>query len=252
MGKGFQGAMLRALGAKNHPATVRSVKWVTEHVVRIDFQCDGILHERGEKPSAWIRAWFQDLDGGSKYHQRGYTLIDADPAAGTFGIFFLVHDPVGPASKWAQSASVGDELLMTRLGGDGYDVAPASDAPLGYLLMGDVAAWPAICTVTEQVPAGIPIRIVIEYLNDDDRDLPIPARPDLTVDWVASTPDRRALVTAIGAHDYRGWHTWVTAESKATRLAKKELASSHGQHKSTLHTQAYWMAGRAMGKQIDT
>ncbi|MGB6126235.1 MAG: SIP domain-containing protein [Gordonia sp. (in: high G+C Gram-positive bacteria)] len=251
MGKGLQGAMLRALGAKNHPATVVGVRWVTEHVVRIDFQCDEILHAGGEKPSAWIRAWFPDLDGGPKYHQRGYTLIDADPAAGTFGIFFLVHDPVGPASKWAQSATVGDELLVTRLGGNGYDLATGDEAPLGYLLLGDVAAWPAICTVAENVADGIPVKIVIEYLNDDDRDLAIPHRSGLTVDWVPSTPDRRALAQAIDPHDYRGWHTWVTAESKATRLAKKVLTQHHEQNKRTLHTQAYWMAGRAMGKHVD-
>ncbi|WP_424307271.1 ABC transporter ATP-binding protein/permease [Gordonia sp. (in: high G+C Gram-positive bacteria)] len=252
MGKGFQGAMLRALGARNHPATVTSVGWITDHVVRIDFHCAQILHAAGEKPSAWIRAWFPDVDGGTRFHQRGYTLLDADPAAGTFGICFLVHDPAGPASTWARTATVGDELLMTRLGGDGYDVATGDDAPLGYLLMGDVAAWPAICTVIENVSVDIPIRAVIEYLNDDDRDLPLPDHPRLRVDWVPSTPDRRALADAVGDADYRGWHTWVTAESKTTRLAKGVLTLNHEQNKATLHTQAYWMAGRAMGKQVDT
>ncbi|ALG86700.1 hypothetical protein ACH46_07470 [Gordonia phthalatica] len=241
--------MLRALGAKNHPATVTSIRWITDHMVRIDFQCDGILHQAGEKPSAWIRAWFPDLTHPSKMHQRGYTLLDADPAAGTFGLAFLVHDPAGPASTWARSAEVGDELLMTRLGGDGHDVATAEDSPRGYLLMGDVASWPAFTTLIDAIPVGVPVRVVIEHSNDDDRVLPLPTRDGLVVDWVRSTPDRRALVDAIdAADDYRGWHTWVTAESKATRLAKKRLAQEHAQSKSTMHTQAYWMAGRAMGR----
>ncbi|EGD53439.1 ABC transporter ATP-binding protein/permease [Gordonia neofelifaecis] len=252
MGKGFQGAMLRALGAKNHPATVTGVEWVTEHVVRIDFQCDEILHIGGEKPAAWIRAWFPDVGGGSKFHQRGYTLLDPDPGNGTFGICFLVHEPAGPASMWARTAQVGDELLMTRLGGDGYDVGGDGDAPRGYLLMGDVAAWPAIIRVIDHVADDVPIRVVIEYENDDDRDLPMPDRAGLVVDWVPTRSDRRALTDAIGHDDYRGWHTWVTAESKATRLAKGVLSVNHEQNKATMHTQAYWMAGRAMGKQIDT
>lgn len=252
MGKGFQGAMLRALGAKNKTATVTGVRWITDHVVRIDFQCDDILHAGGEKPSAWVRAWFPDVDAPSKFHQRGYTLLDPDPAAGTFSLCFLVHDPAGPASTWARTAASGDELLMTRLGGDGHDVAPADDSPLGCLLMGDVASWPAFVTLVERVPAGVPIRAVIEYCNDDDRDLPLPDHEGLTVDWVPSTADRRALVNAIGDGDYRGWRTWVTAESKATRLAKGLLALEHEQNKATMHTQAYWMAGRAMGKQVDT
>lgn len=252
MGKGFQGAVLRALGAKNHPATVTGVRWMTEHVVRIEFQCGEILHAGGEKPAAWIRAWFPDVNNAAKFHQRGYTLLDPDPAAGTFAICFLVHDPAGPASTWARNAVVGDELLMTRLGGDGYDIAADGERPRGYLLMGDVAAWPAIVRLIEEIGDDIPIRAVIEHENDDDRDLPLPEHPGLTVDWVPTSPDRRALTEAIGEDDYRGWHTWVTAESKATRLAKGALALNHEQNKATMHTQAYWMAGRAMGKQVDT
>ncbi|MBM7368583.1 ABC transporter ATP-binding protein/permease [Gordonia hydrophobica] len=252
MGKGFQGAMLRALGAKNHAATVTGTRWLTEHMIRLDFHCDEILHEDREKPSAWIRAWFPDIENPAKFHQRAYTLLDADPAAGTFGLAFLVHEPAGPASAWARDAQVGDELLMTRLGGDGHDVAPAEESPLGYLFLGDVASWPAFTTLVDAVPDGVPVRVVIEYTHDDDRDLPLPEHDGLVVDWVPSTPDRRALVNAIGDGDYRGWRTWVTAETKAMRLAKGLLTLEHEQNKVTMHAQAYWMAGRAMGKQVDT
>jgi len=248
MGTGFQGAMLRALGAKNHPATVTGVRWITDHVVRIDFSCTEIMYPAGEKPTAWIRAWFPDADNPSKFHQRGYTFVDPDPAAGTFALCFLVHEPAGPASTWARTASIGDELLMTRLSGDGNDVP---EDPLGYLLLGDVASWPAFVSLVEQIPAGVPIRMVLEYQNDDDLDLPMPAHDGLTIDWVPTSPDRRALVDAIGDDDYRGWATWVTAESTAVRLAKSALARDHGHNKATMHAQAYWAAGRAMGKQAD-
>ncbi|GEE02180.1 iron import ATP-binding/permease protein IrtA [Gordonia spumicola] len=248
MGTGLQGAVLRALGAKNHSATVTAVEWITDHVVRIDFSCDAIMYPAGEKPAAWIRAWFPDPDSPSKFHQRGYTFFDADPAAGTFAICFLVHEPAGPASTWAGSAAVGDELLMTRLGGDGYDM---SDEPLGYLLLGDVASWPAFVSIVQNVPAGVPVRAVIEYGHDDDRGLPLPAHDALTVDWVPMRDDRRALVDAIGDADYRGWAAWVTAETTATRLAKAALVRDHGHNKATMHAQAYWVAGRAMGKQAE-
>ncbi|WP_336820169.1 ATP-binding cassette domain-containing protein [Gordonia sp. MMO-8] len=97
----------------------------------------------------------------------------------------------------------------------------------------------------------MPIRVVLEYQNDDDLDLPMPAHDGLTVDWVPTGPDRRALVDAIGDGDYRGWATWVTAESTAVRLAKSALARDHGHNKATMHAQAYWAAGRAMGRQAD-
>ena len=40
----------------------------------------------------WVRGWFPD---GAKSHQRGYTLINADPQAGTVDVDFAMHDGVG-------------------------------------------------------------------------------------------------------------------------------------------------------------
>ena len=59
----------------------------------------------------WIRVWFAD---GDKRHQRGYTLVDPDPAADTVDIDFALHD--GVASRWAQEAQPGDTIEATVLG----------------------------------------------------------------------------------------------------------------------------------------
>ncbi|MFZ2511625.1 MAG: ATP-binding cassette domain-containing protein [Gordonia sp. (in: high G+C Gram-positive bacteria)] len=251
MGKGFQGAVMRALGAKEHLATVITVEQISSAVIRISFVSDTLLYPDGEKPSAWVRAWFPDVEGGSKQSQRGYTLMDPDPATGCFSVCFLVHEPAGPASSWAQHAQPGDELVVQRMGGDGWELDDPQ--PAGYLVCGDVAAWPGIRSILQGAPVGVPIRAFIEYTHDDDRQLDLPARPeiDLTVTWVPGRTDGRALVDALGDADYRGWKSWVAAESKATRLVKSKLSGEHGHNKGTMHAQAYWIAGRAMGKHAD-
>ncbi|MFT4087613.1 MAG: ATP-binding cassette domain-containing protein [Gordonia sp. (in: high G+C Gram-positive bacteria)] len=249
MGKGFQGALMRAFGAKDHFAKVTAVERISPHMIRVDFTSDGLLYSDGEKPSAWVRCWF-DFGGSGKLYQRGYTLVDPDPATGNFGVDFLVHEPAGPASLWAASAEPGDEIVVQRLGGDGWDVS--GPQPDGYLLVGDMAAWPAFVSILEAIDPGVPARVFLEYTHDDDRDLPLPERDTVEVTWVPSRDDSRALVDAIGDHDYRGWHSFVAAESTATRLVKSVLQNEHGHNKATMHSQAYWIRGRSMGKAIET
>ncbi|MCT6647215.1 siderophore-interacting protein, partial [Enterococcus faecalis] len=71
--------------------------------------------------------------------QRGYTLVNPDPVAGTTDIDFALHD--GLATRWAQDAKPGDTLEVTLLGSSFELPVPA---PAGYVLVGDTASLPAI------------------------------------------------------------------------------------------------------------
>ena len=250
MGKGFQGAMLRAMRVEEHAATVIESEWLTQHVVHITFHSDTLLNSDGELPASWVRVWFPDHEGQGKLHQRCYTLLHADPTTGVFSIAFLIHTPSGPASSWAVRARAGDELTMQRFGGDGF--TPDDQPPRGYLFVGDAASWPAINAIIGTLPtSGTPIQIVMEQFRDDDTQLPFPKRPDVTVRWIPTRHDARALVDALEGHDVHGWRCWVAAESTATRLVKSHLELNFGHNRATLHSQAYWIEGRAMGKQVD-
>ena len=136
MGKGFQGAMLRAMRVEEHTATVIESEWLTQHVVHITFHSDTLLNSDGELPASWVRVWFPDHEGQGKLHQRCYTLLHADPTTGVFSIAFLIHTPSGPASSWAVRARAGDELTMQRFGGDGF--TPDDQPPRGYLFVAEV------------------------------------------------------------------------------------------------------------------
>lgn len=53
---------------------------ISPHYLRLSFHAGGMLTDRPLRPTMWIRMWFAD---GDKLNQRGYTLVDPDPAADT-------------------------------------------------------------------------------------------------------------------------------------------------------------------------
>ncbi len=105
------GALLKVLGGDDFELTVTRTEVVTDHYVRLGFTGGGLLKKRPLHPTMWIRMWFDDA---GRLHQRGYTLVDADPAADTFDIEFAIHD--GIAARWAQQARVGDTITVTVMG----------------------------------------------------------------------------------------------------------------------------------------
>jgi ATP-binding cassette subfamily B protein IrtA len=249
VGKGFQGALLRTLGAKEHRITVVDKEQVTEHFLRIRFREDpdkAVLEPDGESPGAFLRAWFPDPDGGAKLHQRGYTIARSDPASGEFDMEFVIHQPYGPASWWAVNCEPGDELAAMRYGDVSFE--PLDPAPAGYLLLGDLAALPAIRAVAATVPEDSEVIIYLEKHSDADSDVPLPEGPNITAAWIDEIPDGQTLAQALSGRDWSDWYAWVTAETTATRHARTVLQREHNLSRATLHAQAYWVRGKGMGK----
>ncbi|WP_314719773.1 SIP domain-containing protein [uncultured Actinomyces sp.] len=246
MGKGFQGAVLRLLGAKEHVVAVTGRTQLAEHFVRIHFRSDTLLSDGDLYPSAWIRLWFPNPDAPSTLHQRGYTLVDPDPQAGTFAIDFVLHHPMGPASYWASGCEAGEQLVAQRFGARPF--ALMDPPPAGYLLLGDLTSYPAITSIAATVPDDVPLVAYLERHHPLDETLPLPDGPAVTAAWVDELPDGQGLVQAVTGRDWSGWFAWIGAESRATRRAKSFLKREHGLGKDSLHAQAYWMRGRALGR----
>lgn len=246
MGKGLQGAVLRTLGAKDHVLTVTGREQRAEHFIRVFLHSDTLLNPDGEAPGNWVRAWFPDPDGGGKQFQRGYTLAWTSPGTGEFAIDFVIHHPMGPASYWATTCEPGDQIVAMRLGEEPF--ALLDPAPNGYLFLGDLASYPAIHALATSIPTEHPVVVYLEQHDERDVGLPLPEGPNITAQWVEELPDGQGLAQAIAGQDWTGWYAWVTAESLATRRARIPLEREHELNKATLHAQAYWVKGRAMGK----
>ncbi|WP_448851594.1 siderophore-interacting protein [Corynebacterium sp. 335C] len=244
MGRGISGAVLRGLGAEERELRVLGRRDIAPHMVRVDVESEGLLHPGGEHPGSWIRIWFPDPRGGSREHQRGYTIVDADPATGRFSIDFVVHEPAGPAAIWARTCEPGDVVVAQRYGDRPIDLgAPAA----GWLLVGDLAGLPAIRAVAEAIPAGTPVRVLLESRDERDALVPLPEGPDIDVEWIPASPKGRDIGAVVDAGDWDGWRVWVTAETATTRAVRQALRKRHGLDRDHVHSQAYWVRGRGMG-----
>lgn len=242
--RGFNGALMRAF-TKDHTATVREVEHLAPHFVRIRFHSETLLDDVVLAPAVWLRFWFPGIDDPETEYQRAYTITEADPAAGTFAVDMVLHQPAGPASAWAQEAEVGQTIGVMSLGPSKFAVPP--EPPQGYLLIGDSASIPAISSVIEALPRQVPIELYLEQHDPRDPQIPLPEHPRLTTHWVPRT-DATSLAAAIEDRDWSDWYAWVTPESGSLKHLRARLKDDFGFPKSEIHPQAYWIEGRAMGK----
>ncbi|MCV7426261.1 ABC transporter ATP-binding protein/permease [Mycobacterium montefiorense] len=245
MARGFQGAILRGFGARDHTATVLETVQIAPHFVRIRMESATLFEDAEAEPAAWLRFWFPDPDGSNTEFQRAYTISEADVPAGRFAVDVVLHEPAGPASKWARTVAPGATIaLMSLMGSSRFDTP--EEQPAGYLLIGDSASIPGMNGIIGTVPDDVPIEMYLEQHDDNDTAIPIAQHPRLRVHWVARG-DEKSLADAIETRDWSNWYAWATPEATALKNVRKRLKDVFGFPKSEVHAQAYWSAGREMG-----
>ncbi|WP_326626761.1 ATP-binding cassette domain-containing protein [Nonomuraea fuscirosea] len=244
MGRGFRGAVLRGLGARDHTATVRETIRLAPNFLRVRMWSPTLFEDAVAEPTAWLRFWFPDPDGSDTEFQRAYTISEADEATGLFAIDVVLHEPAGPASAWARQARPGSAVQVTSLGSSKFEVP--EDMPEGFLLIGDSASIPAINGILGALPADVPIEVYLEQHDDTDLEIPLITHPRAGVHWVPRT-GAASLAAAIEARDWSNWYAWVTPEAGSLKYVRTRLREEFGFPKSDLHAQAYWSSGRAMG-----
>jgi NADPH-dependent ferric siderophore reductase len=234
--RGFAGAVLKLLRAGDYRLTVTGKREISPHYLRLSFRAGGMLAEQPVHPTMWIRMWFAD---GDKLHQRGYTLVDPDPAADTVDIEFALHD--GIASQWARDAHPGETIEATVLGSK---FAIPKPPPVSYIIVGDSASLPAINSLLEAI-GDAPAQVFLEAGYDDDKDLPVARNTD--VRWVDRKNAGEALVQAVrSAAFHAGDHFgWVACDNRTTRSVVKVLQEDFGIPRKFIKSQAYWEAPRA-------
>lgn len=237
---------MRQAGTPEYTVTVTGRQEITPHVVRIWVQSDGIFTEAPADPTSWLRFWFPDPDGGDEEHQRAYTIIEPDTEADTFAIDMVLHEPAGPASKWATVAKVGDQIDVHVLGRT-FSVPAEDELPDGYLLIGDSASIPAIREIIEALPEGLPIELYLEQHDPLDREIPLGAdRPGVNLHWV-ERENPGSLAAALEPRDWANWQAWVAPETASLKFIRERL-KEFGFPKTEITAQGYWIHGRAMGK----
>ncbi|MFI9823410.1 siderophore-interacting protein [Streptomyces sp. NPDC052013] len=236
-GRGWEGAVLKLMRAKDFAFTVTGAEDVTGDYRRVHFTDGGLLTAIGVHPTMWVRLWFDDA---GKPHQRAYTLVDPDPAAGTFAIEFALHE--GCASDWARAAKPGDTIEAT-VQGTGFE--EPSPAPSHVFAVGDPASLPAINSLLGALGSA-PATIWFEGSLDG---LPCVADPDRHE--VREVPRKDAgdhLVQRVRAdlpellRATPDPYVWIACDTRTTRaltaFVRKELAVP----KQRTHALGYWRA----------
>lgn len=245
MARGLQGAVLRGFGARDHTATVVQTLRIAPHFLRVRMVSPTLFDDVIVEPTAWLRFWFPDPDGSDTEFQRAYTLSEADPATGRFAVDIVLHDPAGPASRWARTVEPGARIaVMSLMGSTRFDIP--DEQPAGYLLIGDSASIPGMNGIIDTVPPDVPIELYLEQHDEHDALIPLATHPRLRVHWVPRR-DATSLAQAIEARDWSNWYAWATPEAATLKHVRARLRDEFGFPKSEIHAQAYWSAGRAMG-----
>jgi NADPH-dependent ferric siderophore reductase len=215
---------------------------LTPNYLRLHFEGKELLTGRTLHPTMWVRGWFPDgaADARStkqvKSHQRGYTLVNADPDAGTVDIDFAMHD--GLATRWASQAKAGDTIEVTVLGSNFTLPEPA---PAGYVIVGDAASLPAINSLLDAIGTDTPTKVFLESAHHDDRELPVGTAE---VTWVDRKKAGEALVEAVGASafDAADHFGWVACDNRTTRAVAKIFREDYKIPRKSIKAQAYWVA----------
>lgn len=171
---------------------------------------------------------------------RTYTVRAFDPATAELTIDFVYHGDEGLAGPWAAAARPGDVLRLTGPGG-GYAPDPAAD---WHLLVGDESALPAIGAACERVPAGVPVRVILEVADEGEHQV-LAGSPD--VRWLhrdPSAPDQ--LVDTVRAAEFPPGRVqaFVHGEAGFVRDVRRHLLDERGVLRANLSVSGYWRHGR--------
>lgn len=236
--RGWEGAALRAMRARDFTLTVRRTEAITPRLHRLVVADGGLLAHSTPHPTQWVRLWFPGL---GRPHQRAYTVVDPDPEGGTFALEIAVHD--GPAPAWALAARPGDTIEATVQGSRFTDPGPI---PGTAWVIGDLASVPAVRSLVPALlarPDVVPrVRVVLEHAHDDEVAVPLDLPPGVEVARVPRGDGTALVSTALeDLGDPDGDWFWIAAEARSTRALARGLRE-RGVPKGRIDACGYWTA----------
>ncbi|MEV8128435.1 siderophore-interacting protein [Streptomyces sp. NPDC085944] len=237
-GRGWEGAVLKLMRAKDFEFTVTDAEDVTADFRRLRLTDGGMLAATGVHPTMWVRLWFENA---GRPHQRAYTLVDPDPEAGTFAMEFALHE--GCASDWARAAKPGDTIEAT-VQGTGFEVP--QPLPSRVFAVADPASLPALNSLLDAL-GPVPATVWFEGGTDDG--LPFRAVPGRHE--VRAVPRRDAgahlvgrvkeeLPELLGAASEP--FVWIACDTATTRALSSYVRKELGVPKQRVNSLGYWRA----------
>ena len=243
------------------PVAVVSVSRIAPRLVSVQVAGDSLDSFRIEAPTSHIKVMLppggqrelvlpRDTPEGVVWPDeavrpvvRTYTPRRFDEATRTLEIQFVLHG-AGPASEWAERASVGDRLAVAGPGGR-FTMDPATEH---WWIAGDESAIPAIGTLLEALPSSVTAEVHVEVTDSaDEVELSSPAKAGITWHHRRSPDAWGAELGGVArAADFAdGTKVWVACEAAAMRGIRRYLLAERRLPASSLVTRGYWRLGAA-------
>jgi NADPH-dependent ferric siderophore reductase len=187
--------------------------------------------------------------------RRTYTVRAARPELCEVDVDMVLHPGGdGPASRWLEKAAIGDELAFIGpdVRHDGLHGGIEFEPPPGtrtVLFAGDETAVPAIASILESLPEGLPVQVFLEVPSAADF-LPLPTKARARFSWHTHGEGRRGrrLVPAVKAATAvdvgtEGLYAWLAGEASAVTTLRRYLVAERGMSKTAVTFMGYWRQG---------
>ncbi|MGT2427031.1 siderophore-interacting protein [Amnibacterium kyonggiense] len=246
---------------------------------------DGSLDDALFSPD-WYGAW-RSLPDDRRPVIRTYTTRAVRPEAREVDVDLVVHEPCGPAGRFATACREGDEAALlgpnrdAAVAGGGIDFRrPATSDRV--LIAGDETALPAIVRILQDLPAAVRGAAVVEVPRREDA-AQLPSHPGVAVEVVerGGAPHGERLTTAVRAAagalltartgqepedvdvdagllwEVPGdgavpaadgpFYAWLAGEAGVIKGLRRLLVGELGVDRRSVAFMGYWRAGRAEG-----
>ncbi|WP_327403893.1 siderophore-interacting protein [Streptomyces sp. NBC_01288] len=203
-----------------------------------------------ELGDGWWQGW-RELPDGVRAVMRSYTLRALRRCPDEIDIDFVLHEPAGPASRWASCASAGDRVVL--LGPAVADnrairFRPPEDADL-VVVWGDETAVPAASAILEGLPAGTRARVWLEVQHAGDiQDLATDA--DAEVTWlvrenqgVEGSPMTLGALRDAQLPPAERPYVWIAGEAGQVKALRRHFVGERGFDRRRVTFVGYWRQG---------
>jgi NADPH-dependent ferric siderophore reductase len=232
----------------------------------------------------WYGAW-RALPDERRPVIRTYTTRAVRPAAREVDVDLVLHEPSGPAGRFAAGCREGDEAVLcgpNAVGGAGGVDFRLPPSATRVLVAGDETALPAIARILEALPERVRAAALVEVPSEEDA-AQLPRRPgvDLRVLARGERPAGALLEGAVRAAapalllpgageepedvDVDGgllWevpgeggraradgpcYAWLAGEAAVIKALRRVLVAELGVDRRSVAFMGYWRAGRPEG-----
>lgn len=183
--------------------------------------------------------------GAARPPSRTYTIRRYDAGTSSLDIDVVLHGD-GPFVRWALAARAGDTIDFT---GPRPHAVPSPGAET-WLMFADESGLPALASILESAPAGLPVMAWIEVAGAAEEQ-PIASAADVRIQWLqrhdAPAGTTGALERVARECDWPAdpVEVWVAGEAGETRAIRRFASAERGVDRDHVHAFGYWRLGRS-------